>query len=148
MKCLYRKPTRVGRERILRRLRGANLGQALVTAFSTASSSATLPVTFECVKEKNDVSPTSADLVLPLGATINMDGTALYEAVAAIFIAQSYGVPLGFGAQVVIFFTVMVVAMRVFLDTLPSCPGSTVRDCPPLRAWPRSRRHGAASDGV
>lgn len=88
-----------------------NLSQALVTAFSTASSSATLPVTFECVKEKNDVSASSADLVLPLGATINMDGTALYEAVAAIFIAQSYGVPLGFGAQIIIFFTATLAAI-------------------------------------
>ena len=88
-----------------------NCSQALLTAFSTASSSATLPVTFECVKEKNKVSATSADLVLPLGATVNMDGTALYEAVAAIFIAQSYGVPLGFGAQVIIFFTATLAAI-------------------------------------
>ena len=82
-----------------------NMGQALTTAFSTASSSATLPVTMECVEEKNRVSPAAADLVLPLGATVNMDGTALYEAVAAIFIAQSFGVPLGMTEQIIIFFT-------------------------------------------
>ena len=88
-----------------------NVMQAVVTAFSTASSSATLPVTFECVKEKNKVSPAAADLVLPLGATINMDGTALYEAVAAMFIAQSYGIELGLGAQMVIFFTATLAAI-------------------------------------
>ncbi|UCD57980.1 MAG: dicarboxylate/amino acid:cation symporter, partial [Candidatus Hydrogenedentota bacterium] len=84
---------------------GFNMAQALTTAFSTASSSATLPLTMECVEEKNKVSNRSASFVLPIGATINMDGTALYEAVAAIFIAQAYGVPLAFPHQVVIFFT-------------------------------------------
>ncbi len=88
-----------------------NMLEALVTAFSTASSAATLPVTFEGVEEANGVSPASADLVLPLGATVNMDGTALYEAVAAIFIAQSYGVPLGFEAQFMIFLTATLAAV-------------------------------------
>jgi len=64
------------------------MSQALLTAFSTASSSATLPVTMECATDKGKLSRKSVDFVLPLGATINMDGTALYEAVAAIFIAQ------------------------------------------------------------
>lgn len=82
-----------------------NLLSALATAFSTASSSATLPVTMECVEEKNGISNESAGFVLPLGATINMDGTALYEAVAAIFIAQVYAVPLEFHHQVIIFLT-------------------------------------------
>lgn len=82
-----------------------NMGQALATAFTTASSSATLPVTMECVEEKNKVDSRSASFVLPLGATINMDGTALYEAVAALFIAQIYGIDLSIGAQVIIFFT-------------------------------------------
>ena len=63
---------------------------ALLTAFSTASSSATLPVTMECAEKKAGVSKRSTEFVLPLGATINMDGTALYEAAAAIFIAQIY----------------------------------------------------------
>ncbi len=82
-----------------------NMGQALATAFTTASSTATLPVTIECVEEKNNVDKRAASFVLPLGATINMDGTALYEAVAALFIAQIYGVELSMGAQVIIFLT-------------------------------------------
>ncbi len=82
-----------------------NMGQALATAFTTASSSATLPVTMECVEQKNKVDDRAASFVLPLGATINMDGTALYEAVAALFIAQIYGIDLSIGAQIIIFFT-------------------------------------------
>ena len=82
-----------------------NMGQALATAFTTASSSASLPVTMECVEEKNRVNPKASAFVLPLGATINMDGTALYEAVAAIFIAQAINYPLSIEAQAVIFLT-------------------------------------------
>ncbi|PKK81997.1 MAG: hypothetical protein CVT49_15955 [candidate division Zixibacteria bacterium HGW-Zixibacteria-1] len=82
-----------------------NMGQALATAFTTASSSATLPLTMEGVEEKNKVSPKASAFVLPLGATINMDGTALYEAVAAIFIAQAINFPLSIGSQVIIFLT-------------------------------------------
>ena len=67
-----------------------NMSQAVLTAFSTASSSATLPVTMECAVDKAGISEKSTKFVLPLGATINMDGTALYEAAAAIFIAQIY----------------------------------------------------------
>ncbi|MBU1320081.1 MAG: dicarboxylate/amino acid:cation symporter [candidate division Zixibacteria bacterium] len=88
-----------------------NMMQALLTAFSTASSSATLPVTMECVEEKNGVSHKSSSFVLPLGATINMDGTALYEAVAAIFIAQLYGIDLTIGQQIMIFFTANLAAI-------------------------------------
>jgi len=82
-----------------------NMGQALTTAFTTASSSATLPITMESVEDKNGVDGRAASFVLPLGATINMDGTALYEAVAALFIAQIYGVHLGAGQQIVVFLT-------------------------------------------
>ena len=82
-----------------------NMGEALTTAFTTASSSATLPITMEAVEEKNNIDKRAGAFVLPLGATINMDGTALYEAVAALFIAQIYGVDLGLGQQVVIFLT-------------------------------------------
>jgi len=82
-----------------------NMGQAFATAFTTASSAATLPVTMECVVDRNKVNPKSASFVLPLGTTINMDGTALYEAVAAIFVAQAIGFPLGIGDQVIIFAT-------------------------------------------
>ncbi|MBE7559063.1 dicarboxylate/amino acid:cation symporter [bacterium] len=78
-----------------------NMLIALLNAFGSASSSATLPITMECTEKGNRVSPRAAQFVLPLGATINMDGTALYEAVAAIFIAQAYGLELS-GAAVVI----------------------------------------------
>jgi Na+/H+-dicarboxylate symporter len=82
-----------------------HVGKALLTAFSTASSSATLPLTMEGVIDEAKVSPRVARFVLPLGATVNMDGTALYEAVAAIFIAQSYGIELGIPQMVIVFFT-------------------------------------------
>ena len=84
--------------------------RALVTAMSTDSSSATLPVTIECVEEAG-VSKESAGFVLPLGATMNMDGTALYEAVVAIFIAQSLGITLGPAALVIIFLTATLAAI-------------------------------------
>ncbi|OXA52781.1 excitatory amino acid transporter 3 [Folsomia candida] len=76
----------------------ANMSQAMVTAFGTASSSATLPVTMECLESKNHVDPRVSRFVLPIGATINMDGTALYEAVAAIWIAQMHGKPMDVGS--------------------------------------------------
>jgi Na+/H+-dicarboxylate symporter len=84
---------------------------ALTTAFSTASSSATLPLTLDCVETKAGVSPRVSSFVLPLGATINMDGTALYESVAAVFIAQVYGIDLSFGQQVLIFLTATLAAI-------------------------------------
>jgi Na+/H+-dicarboxylate symporter len=80
---------------------------ALLTAFSTSSSSATLPVTLECVQDRAGVSNKTSSFVLPLGATINMDGTALYECVAALFIAQAYGLELGFVQQL----TVVILAL-------------------------------------
>lgn len=76
--------------------------EAILTAFSTASSSATLPVTMRCITENAGVSKQSTEFVLPLGATINMDGTALYEAVAAVFIAQLLGFELGLGDTILI----------------------------------------------
>ncbi|MGB2697247.1 MAG: dicarboxylate/amino acid:cation symporter [Candidatus Zixiibacteriota bacterium] len=88
-----------------------NMSSALTTAFSTASSSATLPLTMECVEKKNLISQRASSFVLPLGATINMDGTALYEAVAAIFIAQSFGIHLEPGQQIIIFFTATLAAI-------------------------------------
>jgi Na+/H+-dicarboxylate symporter len=76
-----------------------------LVAFSTSSSSATLPVTMETAQEKLGVSRETSSFVLPLGATINMDGTALYQAVAVMFIAQIYGVPMGVGEQLTIVLT-------------------------------------------
>lgn len=87
------------------------MSQALLTAFSTASSVATLPVTLECAVNNAKVSRRSADFVLPLGATINMDGTALYEAVAAIFIAQALGFPLTLPQQLVVAITATMAAI-------------------------------------
>jgi proton glutamate symport protein len=78
---------------------------AVATAFSTASSAATLPITMDCLQENTGVSNKVTSFVLPLGATVNMDGTALYEAVAAMFIAQAYGITLTVGQQFVIMTT-------------------------------------------
>jgi len=83
------------------------MAPALLTAFSTSSSSATLPVTIECVEKNAGVSNRTSSFVLPLGATINMDGTALYECVAAMFIAQVYGLELSFATQ----FTIVLAAL-------------------------------------
>ena len=80
---------------------------ALLTAFSTASSSATLPVTMDCVEKNVGVSNKISSFVLPLGATVNMNGTALYECVAAMFLAQAYGLEMTFGMQ----FSVVVIAL-------------------------------------
>jgi proton glutamate symport protein len=79
--------------------------EAPLVAFSTSSSSATLPVTMEVAQEKLGVSRETSSFVLPLGATINMDGTALYQAVAVMFIAQIYGIPLGVMEQLTIVLT-------------------------------------------
>jgi proton glutamate symport protein len=75
------------------------VGPALLMAFSTASSAATLPLTIDCVQKRAGVSRRVTSFTLPLGATINMDGTALYECVAAMFIAQAYGVEISIGGQ-------------------------------------------------
>ncbi|HET7562934.1 MAG TPA: dicarboxylate/amino acid:cation symporter [Rhodanobacteraceae bacterium] len=88
------------------------MAPALLTAFSTASSAATLPVTLEGV-ERAGVSRRTASFVLPLGATVNMNGTALYECVAVIFLAQAYGVHLGFVTQLLIVVTAVVTSIGV-----------------------------------
>jgi proton glutamate symport protein len=95
----------VGRVNPIKTIRGA--AQAMLTAFSTASSSATLPVTMECVEDNIGVSNKISSFVLPLGATVNMNGTALYECAAAMFIAQAYGLELTFGVQ----FSIVAIAL-------------------------------------
>lgn len=89
--------------------RGAR--ESLITAFATSSSNATLPVTMRCATQHLHVKPEIAGFVIPLGATINMDGTALYEAAAALFIAQLAGVDLNLAQQLVVCLTAMIAAM-------------------------------------
>jgi len=99
---------------ILRFVAGVNpwrhfyaMRNALMTAFSTASSSATLPVSMQALHRNAGVSDRVTSFVLPLGATVNMDGTALYECIAVLFVAQVLGIDLAFGTQ----FTVVVLAL-------------------------------------
>lgn len=105
---------------ILRFVAGVNplrhyraMAPALLTAFSTASSSATLPLTIECVEKNAGVSNRTSSFVLPLGSTVNMDGTALYECVAAMFIAQAYGLDLSFTQQFVIVLLALLTSIGV-----------------------------------
>jgi proton glutamate symport protein len=102
----------VGRVNPLKTLVGAS--QAMLTAFSTASSSATLPITMESVEENIGVSNKVSAFVLPLGATVNMNGTALYECAAALFLAQAYGLELTFGVQ----FTIVAIALMTSIGVL------------------------------
>lgn len=83
----------------------SNMGNALATAFGTASSAATLPVTIEALEHKNNIDPRITRFILPIGATINMDGTALYEAIAALFIAQVRNVELSVGSVIAVSIT-------------------------------------------
>ncbi len=89
--------------------RGAR--EALVTAFATSSSSATLPITLRCTTQHLHVKPEIAGFVVPLGATVNMDGTALYEAAAALFIANLVGIDLNLTQQLIVFVTAMIAAI-------------------------------------
>lgn len=88
-----------------------NMSTPLLTAFSTSSSGATLPLTITAVEENSGVSNKISSFTLPLGATINMDGTALYECVAAVFIAQAYGVELTLINQIVIVITALLASI-------------------------------------
>ncbi len=83
----------------------------MLTAFSTASSASTLPITMNAVQDNLGVNKKTAQFVLPLGATINMDGTALYESVAVIFIGQAYGLDLSIANQIIIFITASLAAV-------------------------------------
>jgi preprotein translocase subunit SecA len=88
-----------------------NMATPLLTAFSTSSSSATLPLTMDALEHKSGVSNKITSFTLPLGATINMDGTALYECVAAMFIAQVYGVDLSFTQQILVVITALLASI-------------------------------------
>ena len=99
----------IGRVKPFRHMK--NMSTPLLTAFSTSSSGATLPLTITAVEENSGVSNKISSFTLPLGATINMDGTALYECVAAVFIAQAYGVDLTFIQQIVIVITALLASI-------------------------------------
>jgi len=89
------------------------MAPAMLTAFSTSSSSATLPITMDCVEQNVGVSNKISSFVLPLGATVNMNGTALYECAAAMFLAQAYGLDLTFGTQFSIVFIALLTSVGV-----------------------------------
>ncbi len=88
-----------------------NMSEAMLMAFSTSSSSATLPVTMRCAEKKVGVSNKVASFTLPMGATVNMDGTALYECVGVIFIAQVLGFDLSIAAQATIVVTALLASI-------------------------------------
>lgn len=90
-------------------LKGAR--EALITAFVTSSSAATLPVTLRCTEQHLHVKKDIANFVVPLGATVNMDGTALYEAAAALFVARLAGIELDLASQLIVFFVAMLGAI-------------------------------------
>lgn len=85
--------------------------EAILTAFATSSSSATIPITLRAVEKNLKVKSDIAGFVIPIGATMNMDGTALYEASAALFIANLSGIDLSIGQQIIVFFTAMIGAI-------------------------------------
>lgn len=99
----------IGRVSPLKHFKGVSV--PLLTAFSTSSSSATLPLTMEAVEMNNGVSNKTSSFVLPLGATINMDGTALYQCVATIFIAQAYGIELSILQQLIVMITALLASI-------------------------------------
>ncbi|MFZ9967210.1 MAG: dicarboxylate/amino acid:cation symporter [Steroidobacteraceae bacterium] len=89
------------------------MAPALLTAFSTASSSATVPVTLDCVEKRLGVSNRVSSFVVPLGATVNMNGTALYECAAVLFIAQAYGVDMSLTSQLLVVMLALVTSIGV-----------------------------------
>ena len=93
--------------------KGIRNAQAI--GFSTSSSAATLPVTLDCVENNLKIDKEISGFVLPLGATINMDGTALYQGVAALFIAQVYGIDIGIVGQI----TIVITAVLASIGTAP-----------------------------
>ena len=97
--------------RIKPRIHFRNMAEPLAMAFSTSSSGATLPVTLRTVEEKVGVSNRISSFVLPMGATVNMDGTALYECAGVLFIAQVMGYDLSFGQQAVVVFAALLASI-------------------------------------
>jgi Na+/H+-dicarboxylate symporter len=89
------------------------MAPALITAFSTSSSSASLPITIECVEKRAKVSNRICSLVIPLGTSINMAGSALYECVAVLFVLQVYGMELSFANQCTTVFLSLIMSMGV-----------------------------------
>ena len=87
------------------------MASAMATAFSTSSSSATLPVTMKCARENVGVSDETSSFVLPMGATVNMDGTALYECAGVIFISQVLGIDLSFSQQLTVVITALLASV-------------------------------------
>ena len=87
-----------------------NMLPSLLTAFSTATSNATIPISMECLEKNCGVSRQTSGFVIPLGATLNMNGTALYECVIVIFLSQAYGLPLSLSDQVIMITLVMLAA--------------------------------------
>lgn len=101
----------MGRVKPMRHLKA--MGPALITAFSTSSSSATLPITIDCVEKRAGVSNRICSLVVPLGTSINMSGSALYECVAAMFIAQAYGIEISISTQFLIVLMSLITSIGV-----------------------------------
>ena len=101
----------VGRVKPMRHLKA--MTPALVTAFSTSSSSATLPITIDCVEKRAGVSNRICSLVIPLGTSINMSGSALYECVAAMFVAQVYGIEISIVTQFLVIFMALITSIGV-----------------------------------
>lgn len=89
------------------------MSPALITAFSTSSSSATLPITMDCVEKRAGVSNRICSLVIPLGTSLNMSGSALYECVAALFVAQVYGIEISIMQQFLVVFLALLTSMGV-----------------------------------
>lgn len=89
------------------------MGPAIATAFSTSSSSATLPVTMDCVEKRAHVSNKVCSLVIPLGTSMNMSGSALYECVAALFVAQAFGLKISILTQIIVGFLALITSLGV-----------------------------------
>ena len=126
----------------------SNMTGAVTTAWGTASSSATLPVTMNCLEEKNGISPQISRFVLPIGATINMDGTALYEAVAALFIAQMYGVTASIGQILAI--SITATAASIGAAGIPQVSAMYQYQCfmvSIISGWTGDHGHGAGHGG-